>query len=171
MKKILFAFGLLALASACSSAPKVQQQAYAKLNNEHTFEYEFPDVWKAIEDSFHNYKVEERDPADVDPIEMKNLTKRKLETDWIQGQSRDKYIEYAVNGSPRKQYLQTRVKYTVLADRVIGGTHVLVKTHEEIERLNKDGTSAGWDSTGDVDPSRAAEVLDKIGKSLNARGP
>lgn len=171
MRKVLCALGLFVIFGACSSALMVKQQQYARLTNEHTFEYEFPDVWKAIEDSFHNYKVDSRNPADVDPIQMKNLTQRTLETDWIQGQSRDKYIEYSVNGSPRKQYLQTRVKYSVLADRVIGGTHVKVKTHEEIERLNKNGTSAGWDSTGDVDPSRASEVLDKIGKSLNARIP
>jgi hypothetical protein len=181
MKKIFLTLALATLAAlvtatlvtmmGCSSGMTVHQDAYAKLKNEHTYEYEFPDVWKAIEDSFHNYKVADRDPADVDPIELKNLTKRKLETDWIQGQSRDKYIEYQMNGTPRRQFLQTRVKYTVLADRVLGGTHVLVKTHEEIERLNNDGTSAGWDSTGDVDPSRAAEVLDKISRSLNARIP
>lgn len=175
MKKLgfsfLWAFGLFAFASACSSAPRVQQQAYAKLNNEHTYEYEFPDVWKALETSFRNYKVADRDPSEVDPVEMKRITQRKLETDWILGQSRDKYIEYKINGSPRKQYLQTRVKYTVQVDRVIGGTHVLVKTNEEIERLNKDGTPAGWDSTGNIDPSRAAEVLDKIGQSLNAGIP
>src|SRR4051812_4697740 len=171
MKKILCALGLLALVSACSSSPKIQQQAYAKLNNEHTFEDEFPAVWKALEESFHNYKVADRDPSEVDPLEMKKLTKRTLETDWVLGQSRDKYIEYQINGSPRKQYLQTRVKYTVLVDRVIGGTHVLVKTKEEIERLNDDGTPAGWSSTGNVDSSRAAEVLDKIGQSLNARIP
>jgi hypothetical protein len=172
MKKLwTFPVLLMILGGGCSSEPTVKQQAYAKLNNEHTFEYEFPDVWKAVEDSFHNFKVADRDPSDVDPIEMKNLTKRRLETDWILGQSRDKYVEYQINGSPRKQYLQTRVKYTVLVDRVIGGTHVLVKTNEEIERLNKDGTSAGWDSTGNVDPSRASEVLDKITHSLNARIP
>jgi hypothetical protein len=165
---LLFGFGAV---SGCSSAPSVKQQAYAKLNNEHTFEYEFPEVWKAIEASFHNFKVADRDPSQVGPLEMKKLTKRKLETDWILGQSRDKYIEYKVNGSPRKQYLQTRLKYTVLADRVIGGTHVAVKTAEEVERLNKDGTSSGWDSSGHVDPSRAAEVLDKIGQSLTSAVP
>jgi hypothetical protein len=162
----LFLFGF-----GCSSGPAVKQQAYAKLANEHTYEYEFPDVWKAIEVSFRNHKVAERDPSEVDTLEMKKLTKRTLETDWILGQSRDKYIEYKVNGSPRKQYLQTRVKYTVLADRVIGGVKVLVKTKEEVERLNKDGTPSGWDSMGNVDPSRAAEVLDKIEQSLNARVP
>src|SRR4051794_26861716 len=84
--------------ASCSSAPQMKQQAYAKLTNEHTFEYEFPQVWKAIEDSFHNYHVADRDPSEVDPLEMRKLTKRKLETDWILGQSRDKYVEYQVNG-------------------------------------------------------------------------
>src|SRR4051812_48004118 len=105
-------FALLAFVG-CSSAPAVKQQAYAKLASEHTYEYEFPEVWKAVEASFHNFKVADRDPSDVGPLELKKLTRRKLESDWILGQSRDKYVEYQVNGSPRKQYLQTRLKYTV----------------------------------------------------------
>jgi hypothetical protein len=161
---------LLAL-FGCSSSPKVKQQAYAKLANERDFEYEFPVVWKAIESSFRNYKIAERDPSEVGILEMNKLSRRTLTTDWILGQSRDKYIEYKINNTPRKQYLQTRVKYELRAESKIGGTNVFVKTAEEIEKLDKNGKPAGWDSVGSVDSSRAAEVLEKIAQNLNSAVP
>jgi hypothetical protein len=166
----IVSLALLAL-FGCSSSPKVKQQAYAKLANERDFEYEFPAVWKAIESSFRNYKIAERDPSEVGSLEMNKLSQRRMETDWILGQSRDKYVEYKINNTPRKQYLQTRVKYVVQANSVIGGTHVAVKTREEIERLDKAGKPAGWDSVSNVDPSRAAEILDKVAQSLTSAVP
>jgi hypothetical protein len=175
LARVSVALALVVLPSAalfgCSSSPKVKQQAYAKLANERDYEYEFPVVWKAVEASFRNYKIAERDPSEVGALEMNKITKRTLVTDWILGQSRDKYIEYKINNTPRKQYLQTRVKYELKAESVIGGTHVAVKTKEEIEKLDKNGKPAGWDSVGNVDPSRAAEILEKVAQSINSAIP
>lgn len=164
------AFFLIALLSGslmgCSSSPSVKQQGYAKLKNERTFENEFHVVWKGIEESFRKYKIVDRDPSDVDPTELRRLTQRTLDTDWIYGQSRDKYQEYQVNGTPRKVYLQTRIKYQVIAKRVMGGVNVAVKTEEEVEKLKNDGTPEGYSSVKEVDSSRANEVLDKIQQAL-----
>src|SRR5690349_2685110 len=115
MKKYLYR-RMLALSfafffSGCASTPEVKTQAYAKLNNQRTYEYEFPVVWKGIEESLSKFKITDRDPSEATPLEMRKLTRRTLDTDWIYGQSRDKYQEYKVNGSPRKIYLQTRFKY------------------------------------------------------------
>src|SRR4051794_29582002 len=88
----------LGLNSGCSSTQKVETQAYAKLNNQRTFEYDFPTVWKGIEEALHNYKIVDRSPKEVDPIEMKQLKKRTLETEWVYSQSRDKYVEFKLNG-------------------------------------------------------------------------
>lgn len=156
--------------SACSSARPVKTQAYASLSNQKTFEYEFPVVWKAIEAVVRGFKVVDRDPAEVDPNEMRKLTRRKLETDWLYTQSRDKYVEYKINGSFRKQYLQTRLKYVVTAQSRIGGTDVEVKTEEEVEKLKDDGTPAGYDSM-QPDSSRANELLEKIGNSILSAAP
>src|SRR4051794_2781072 len=109
MKRLLVLSVAALLVHACSSGPAVKEQKYAKMLDHRTFEYAFPVVWKGIENVLHNYKVTDRDPADVDPNEMRKLTQRTLETDWIYAESRDKYIEYKVNDSPRKKYLQTRV--------------------------------------------------------------
>lgn len=168
-------FLVLVLASiaplSCSSLPSVKRQQYAQLNNVKVFEDEFPVVWKAIEEVFRKNKILSRDPENVTPLEMKKLDHRTLETDWIYGQSRDKYIQYSVNGFPRKIYLQTRFKYLVKAAQVIGGVSVKVETEEEIERLDKTGKSAGYTSAQEMDTSRANEVLDRIGTAIFSAAP
>ncbi|MGZ3696899.1 MAG: hypothetical protein ACXWP5_02300 [Bdellovibrionota bacterium] len=168
----LLILGFLSLAAGgCSSAPTVKSQAYASLPNHRTMEYDFPATWKAIEEVFRNYKVISRKPEEVGVVEMRRLTKRTMETDWIYGQSRDKYIEFTVNSVPRKQYLQTRVKYFLTVASVLGGTDVTVETKEEIERLNNDGTSAGYEPSEVPDPSRASEILEKINGATLAAPP
>jgi hypothetical protein len=162
---------VLTLLNGCSSTPEVKTQAYAKLSNERTYEYDFPTVWKGIEEAVRKYKVTSRDPSEVDDLEMKKLAQRDLETGWIYGQSRDKYIEYQVNGSPRKTYLQTRFRYLVTAKSQIGGVTVTVKTKEEIEKLNSDGSPAGYSSVSGVDTSRPSELLDKIKIAILSAAP
>jgi len=168
---VIFSILGLIFISGCAHDPTVKQQAYANLKSQHTYEYDFSTTWKGIESAIHNYKIVDRDPTDVSVQEMKKLTQRTLETDWIYGQSRDKYVEYKVNDSPRKQYLQTRVKYFISAKTQIGGTDVSVKTKEEIERLKGDGTPDGYESPNEVDPSRTAEMLDKIGLAILSAAP
>ena len=45
---VVLASGVL----ACSSAPMVKSQAYAKLPNHRTMEFDMPTTWKAIEATF-----------------------------------------------------------------------------------------------------------------------
>jgi uncharacterized lipoprotein len=147
--------------SSCSSAPTVKSQKFAQLRDERKYEYAFPQVWRGIEDALRRHKILSRDPEDVSGTELKKLTQRTLKTDWIYSQSRDKYTEYLVNGTPRKIFLQTRFKYAVIAKSEIGGVSVRIKTEEEVEKIQFDGSSAGYVSV-DPDPSRANELLDKI---------
>lgn len=157
--------------SSCSSKMDVKQQKYAKLKDSRVFENEMPDVWKAIEEVFRNYHVTDRDPNKVDGLELRKLKKRTLETDWSSTQSRDKYIEYKVNGFPRKQYLWTRMKFKIIAEAVLGGIQVTVKDVEEIQRLNQDGSDAGYETADAVDSSRTSEILDKIQAQILAAPP
>jgi hypothetical protein len=153
----------LGLGAGCaSSGPPVKSQSYAVLKNTRNFESDFSVVWKAIENSMRGLKVTDRDPETVDANEMRKLSHRTLKTDWFYTQSRDKYQQYESNGSPRKVYLQTRIKYEIDARRVMGGVDVTVSTSEEVEKLKKDGTPDGYDKADQPDPSRASEILDKI---------
>lgn len=156
--------------AACSSARPIRTQAYARLSDHKVFEYEFPVVWKAIEAATRGFKIVERQPDEVDPVELRKLTRRKLVTDWVYSQSREKYVEYSVNDSPRKQYLQTRVKYTITAQSQIGGTQVEVRLDEEVERLKADGTPEGYESMPS-ETSRAQEMVEKVGNSILSAAP
>lgn len=168
MKSLMFvSFAFLLLASACSSTgPQVKQQAFAEYRSSRVYENEFPIVWKAIEESLRNFKVTERDPKEVDEVEMKRILKRTLETDWVYSQSRDKYVEYSVNNTPRKRYLQIRVRFQLLAQRYMGGTEVKVRALEEIEKVDELGNSKGYDSVENVDTSRINDLLEKIQLSI-----
>lgn len=146
----------------CATGMDVKKQQYAKLKDSRVYEYEFPVVWNGIESVFRNYSIVKRDPSDVEPVELKRLTKRTLETDWIQTQSRDKYVEFKVNDIPQKRYLWTRIKYKITAESSLGGTQVTVLPQEEVERLNPNGTSAGYDKVSEIDSSRPNEILEKI---------
>ena len=157
--------------SACSSGPPVKTQAYATVRNTRTFEDDLPVVWKGTFGALKNTKVTDKDPDDADELQLKKTTKASIETDWIYSQSRDKYVEYKVNGTPRRKQLQGRYKFRIKLKQVIGGTNVEVQTSEEIERLGEDGTSQGYSSVGEPDPSRAGELLDRIGQSILSAAP
>ena len=153
---------LIAFGGACATSREIQTQKYAELSRESTFEYEFPKVWKAIEEVFRNHKIVERDPDEVDAVEMKTLRERSLETDWIYGKSKDKYAEFKVNDLPRRKYLQMRFKYMIEASRVIGGTKVKVDMVEEIENLDEQGMPDGYTRSDQPDSARMNGVLKSV---------
>ncbi len=156
---VAFCFG-------CASNSPVKAQAYAQLQNQRVFEQEFSLVWKGIETALKNHKMIKKDPEEASALELQKLSERTLETDWVYSQSRDKYIEYKVNGFPRKKYLQLRYKHEVDAKRVMGGTEVTVTTQEEVERLNSDGFSAGFSKAETQDSSLSNGLLEKINLAL-----
>ncbi len=157
---------VLFLGACASNTAPVKQQEYARLRNEKLFEYELPVVWKAVEKVFREHVVKNKAPSD-----LRKATELVLETDWTYSESRDKYVEYKVNDTPRKKYLQIRFKQKVIATRALGGTRVRVELIEEIEKLKTDGSSDGYTSTNSVDQSRANETLEKINLALLSAAP
>jgi len=164
-------FVVVTIMTGCSHTLPIKKQEYAVLKDTRTFEREFPEVWKGIEKTFRRYKVTSRNPSKVDAVEMKSIEERSLETDWIMGQSRDKYVEFTVNDSPRRKLLQVRFRYQVEAKRSLGGTDVRVKMEEEIERVKPTGQTAGWDRVSEIDTSRVNEVLDQMDQAMLSAVP
>jgi hypothetical protein len=162
--------GAALLLAQCSHKMDVKKQAYASLKSEWVFEDEFPVVWKGIEAALRNQRITDRDPEEVNEVEMKKISERSLKTDWVYSQSRDKYVEYKVNQFPRKKYLQLRYQFEVIAKREVGGIHVTVNTDEEIEILRPDGSSAGFENVDAemIDSSRPNELIEKIKLALLA---
>lgn len=164
-----FVVFVLLFQSGCSSTREVKRQKYAKLRTDRTFEYGFPKVWKAIENAMRNYRIIERDPEDVNEVELKRLRDRRAITDWVYARSNDKFVSYQVNGFPRKKYLQMRFKFDILAATVIGGTYVSVGMVEEIQELDEDGKSAGYTEVDDPDTHRMNHLLDRINQAILSR--
>jgi hypothetical protein len=153
---------VLSFVVGCSTGATVKSQQYAALKTSKTFEYELPLVWKGIEHALRNNKITERDPAEVDEVQAEKLMERSLQTDWIYSESRDKYVEYSINDSPRKKYLQIRHRYRVIAKRVMGGTEVQVRPQEEVEKVDtRTGAPVGYEEM-DADTARSAELLERI---------
>jgi hypothetical protein len=154
---------------SCASSMPVETQKYATLRTSLDFEYPFDVTWKGIETSLAGFKVTERDPETLSLTELRNATKRTLETDWINSKSKTRYVEYKVNDLPRKKYLQVRYKYSIEATAKPGATKVTISTDEEIELLKQDGTSNGWESAKVSDTARANALLEQIKLSLLAQ--
>lgn len=146
----------------CSSRMEVKKQDYASLKTEWTFETDFAPLWKAVESSLGNHRIVEVKPKSVNAQEWNQIKERRLMTDWVYGRSGTRYVEYKVNGFPKKTYLQTRYRYRVNAEKVLGGIHVSVDLEEELENLNQDGSSAGYRRADEADSSRAHDLLEKI---------
>lgn len=175
-RNLALIWGMVMVASALLSgcaAPVVehQRQSYAKYSDTRTLEYGMPQVWKAIEATLRNHKIVDRTPTEVDVIEMKTLKRRTIETDWINSQSRNRYVNYTVNGAVRRKELQTRHKFVVLAESVLGGVKLTVSMREENEMLRQDGTSGGWEASEDVDSSRINDLLSQIQNQVLAAAP
>lgn len=142
--------GTLSLALfACSTGYKTQE--YAKLPNSKVFEEEYETVWKGIVLAFEEYKLEEQDKD-----------AGRLKTDWIYSTSNEKYIEYQVNGFPRKRYLQTRYKLNLSAEKHLGGVRVAITPEEEVEALKSDGTFDSWKEVSEFDTIRANDALRNV---------
>ncbi len=170
MRRLVSGFLLLSTVGCATSGTDVQKQAYAKLQGSGVVEYDFSTTWKGVESAVHDQKVVDRDPKEVDFREMKDLTRRSLETDWAYTRSTEHFQAYQVNGQPRKTYLQSRVRYRIEAQSVMGGTNVAVRVDEEIERLKDDGRSDGYSPVEEASSNRAAEMLEKIRLAI-LRGP
>ncbi len=162
---LLLTFGLTVSLTHCSSAPKIQSLAYAHLSPAKFFAgAELPALWHAIETVASPYKVTRRDPSEANPLELKRRSRCSLETDWTYGQSREQAIVTQHAGTVQRIRLQNRFLYQITAEKTLGGVQVTVSSCEEVEGLNADGSSAGYQPlpAADVDSSRGAEWLSQI---------
>ncbi|GEM_PF-1393058 len=153
----LFALFTVSTFVACSSAP-YKTQKYASLSNTKVFEEDYEMVWKAILAAVSEIKLDEEDSESG-----------RIRTDWIYSTSNDKYLEYSVNGFPRKRYLQTRYKFLITAEKQLGGVKVTVIPEEEVERLKSDGSFESWVRVSEPETIRANEMVGQINQKILAR--
>jgi len=157
------------LFGGCASSLPYKTQEYAAQRSERTFEYEMPVVYRAIEKALEKQNVQKRSPKKVTNSELNQLSEAEWVTDWIYSQSRDKYVEYTIDSIPRRKPLQVRLKQTIVARRNIAGVQISVRTEEELERINANGSPNGYEEVT-PDSSRAAELLDRIQLAILSLG-
>lgn len=158
--------------SACASwrysqALKIQQQAYSSLPRERVIEASYPRVWKAVEEVFRKYAVLERDPEEVvSPKDWKMLKRRTLDTDWIFTKSDEWYSSYMVNHSPRREYLQSKVKVRVITEPAPGGVRVRVETDEEVQPINEMGQPLEFKASPSTSHRLAGQFLERVAQQV-----
>ncbi|MGZ3694030.1 MAG: hypothetical protein ACXWQO_07505 [Bdellovibrionota bacterium] len=88
-----------------------------------------------------------------------------VRTGWVYSQSKDKYVEFQFNGSPKRKILQVRRKYTYTAVPSLAGSQVTYGIEEEIQKVDlKSGEPTGWEK---VEPAQAA--YDDMAKRLRQK--
>lgn len=151
MLQVVFATVLMFVFIGCSSSPNIKKQQYAALSNSKDFEEEYAKVWKAIVIATEDMKIADKDSD-----------KGKMETEWIYSTSTEQYVEFKVNGFPRKHYIQSRYKYFISAEKMMGKVNVTVTTKQEIEKMKQDGTFDSWAHADVPDSSKASELINSI---------
>lgn len=157
--------------TGCASALPVKRQEYAASRTERVLEAEWMDVLRAVDSTLRLQRVVKRTPDTEDVLELRRADERTWETGWIESQSRDKYVEYQLDGIPKRKNLGVRLKYRVVAAKALGGVSLKVRQWEELEKLNSRGMSLGYDEVTSVDTSRSGELLEKVQQAILAAPP
>ncbi|MGE4231892.1 MAG: hypothetical protein AB7F43_01055 [Bacteriovoracia bacterium] len=156
LKNLILLFPIFVL--SCASAPGTyKSEIYAKLPNSRVFEEEYSVVWKGILKALEVYKLEKVEEEDGI-----------ASTDWVYSTSNERFLEYRVNGLPRRKYLQSRYKYTVTAEKQMAGVKVIVNTEEESEYLKPDGSFDLWKAV-ETETNKSNELLRNIELKILSR--
>lgn len=151
MKKILFSIALCVFLFGCASGNKAKykEDPNTKYASARDFAESPETVKKALKlilesiaaDALTNNKDEKV------PEPLMQESDDRLELGWVQGVSKDKYIEYKFNSEPRRAVLKVRRWYSVNVRPALVGSSVEVSVKEELEKRNlKTGMPEGWSS-------------------------
>lgn len=160
-------FSLVAIAlllSACSSGPKAkykEEENTAKFATERSFT-ETPDTVLRAARAVLDELMHESDPPATGALKGNEESVR---TGWVYGLSKDKWVAYDFNGTPRRKQLAVRRKYTYTVVPGLAGTKVNYGIEEELQQVDlKSGEPTGWKS---VEPAQGA--YDMMAKRLRQK--
>jgi hypothetical protein len=138
---LLFVLGLMGCASQKDA--KYRQDPRPKFSDSRDFEQK-PELIKPIAESLLKKKIAASDPSLAVNTESDLAA---LKTDWIYGVSKDKYLVFDFNGSPKRKPIPVRRKYIITLAPSVAGTLASVNITEEIADLDKKtGQEKGWKS-------------------------
>jgi|GEM_PF-1125483 len=161
--KIYMFFFLLGPLVACTSAPSLKRQKYARYPSERSFKYSLPEVTKAVKKSLQEHKI--LIDFHEDPMPSKTSKPLKLQTDWIEAMSPEQYQIHQINQSTTKLYLKSRLKYTIYLEKTAFATLVKIETQQQVQPLSEQGELLNYKDSN-PDSTFAHELLEKIQKAL-----
>lgn len=168
MKHLALALCLLFVAACASKTPKpkyMEEKNQAKFAQSHSFNHPPEKVLRAAR-AVLDKLAKESNPPISEPIENEENA---VFTKWVYGTaSRDKYVRYDYNGSPRRKDLAVRRIYGYTIEPSLAGSQVKLSVEEEIQMVDlKTGEPEDWKR---VDPEKAAYdmLLRKLKEQISA---
>lgn len=160
--KIGSALIILLSLTACSSSPKYKEEENTpKFATSRSFTENPETILRAARAVLDELSRESNPPA-TGALKGNDESVR---TGWVYSTSKDKYVEFDFNGSPRRKLLGMRRKYSYTAVPNLAGSQVTFGVEEEIQDVDaKSGEANGWKS---VDPSPSA--YDLMAKKLRQK--
>lgn len=169
MKNIIL-FSLLLLSTACAhqnTAKNRVEKNTAHFANSKTFENPVSDVEKATF-LLLKEKIAASNPATTGADPKVEKDPSRISTGWIYEVSKDKYLEYQVNKSPRRKKLSVRRQYSVTILPSVAGSDVTISVQEEIEDIDlKTGASKGWKASS-VDTAAYQQFYSDLGDKIRS---
>jgi hypothetical protein len=164
--KNFFLLFLVTIFTACASTPKgtYKEQATPKFANTKDFNEKPEEVRRAAK-----VVLEELTQASEPPASKKvHEDGDTLRTGWVYGTSRDKYVEYKHNGTPRRKALAVRRQYAYTISPGLGGSQVIISLEEEVEDVDLNtGENQGWKNAA-PDQAIYDQMLRKLREKIRA---
>ncbi len=157
MKHLALLLCVLTIAACASKTPKpkyMEEKNQAKFAQSHSMAEKPDKVMRAARAALDKL-AKESNPPISEPIESDDNS---IFTKWVYSSaSRDKYVRYDHNGSPRRKDLAVRRIYGYTVAPSLAGSQVSLSVEEEIQMVDlKTGEPTDWKR---VEPEKAAYDL------------
>lgn len=89
-----------------------------------------------------------------------------IETGWVYGKAKDKYVRYDYNGTPQRRPLAVRRIYNFIVQESLAGSLVKMKVKEELQQINlKTGKHEDWKKV-EADPATYDLLLRRLQEEI-----
>lgn len=148
MKNISLLSLSLFLFASCASNPHEasykEEKNVANFENARSFAEKPEEILRAARAVLDEWQ-QESDP----PVNTKNLRSddESVQTGWVYSTAKSKYVEFKMNGKPKRRPLKVRRKYGYTATPSLAGSQVVFMVEEEVQKIDfETGKEKGWSS-------------------------
>jgi hypothetical protein len=158
MKYLLLLLAIASCASNPNNAAYKEEKNVANFENAKSFNESPETILRAARVVLDELQ-QQSDPAVGKSLKSDSES---IQTGWVYSTSKNKYVEFTMNGKPKRKPMRVRRKYGYTAMPSLAGSQVVFQVEEEVMKVNfKTGEETGW-SSEDSDKS----VYDFMHKKL-----